>query len=218
MCFGFAQINSKGDCSPYYRCIVCSRTRHEPHSRRCTHARKKLKFRCALILLLIIVQNLFSIIHRRKERTTSNAKDTTLPCELKGNVIKVIDGDTIKLAFPHLPKVFREISCRLHGIDAPELKRSRCCQEKCLAKAAKRFLQNLHPVGSTVSLTSATKGKFFRLIANLSTNHGDTSGLMLNAGFAVQYYGSGARFDWCNVPQTQKIKSQIEKHCGGCGM
>ena len=94
---------------------------------------------------------------------------------LEGYIKRVIDGDTVRLTFENMPFVFRDISCRLRGIDAPELRRSRCCVEKCLAKIAKEYVEKLHPIGSVVTIVSPKKGKYFRIIANLTSSGRDTA-------------------------------------------
>ena len=135
---------------------------------------------------------------------------------LEGYIKRVIDGDTVRLTFENMPFVFRDISCRLRGIDAPELRRSRCCVEKCLAKIAKEYVEKLHPIGSVVTIVSPKKGKYFRIIANLTSSGRDTADLLFRAGLAVRYAGSGARFDWCGVPKIKKVADTIGKNCRIC--
>jgi len=135
---------------------------------------------------------------------------------LEGYIKRVIDGDTVRLTFENMPFVFRDIGCRLRGIDAPELRRGRCCVEKCLAKIAKEYLEKLHPIGSAVTIVSPKKGKYFRIIANLTSSGRDTADLLFRAGLAVRYEGFGPRFDWCGVPKIKKIADTIESFCGIC--
>ena len=146
------------------------------------------------------------IIHAQKKLDDTSS-------ELVGSVTKIIDGDTIQLLLDDTPMVFRRISCRLRGIDTPELRRSRCCIEKCLAKIAKEFVESLIPKGSVVKLLSPAKGKYFRLIANISTEKGDLSNILEQIGLAVKYNGYGKRYDWCAKPYQVNTAKLIRDRC-----
>ena len=123
---------------------------------------------------------------------------------LSGYIVHVIDGDTVKLQLHSIPPVFSRISCRIFGIDAPELRRSKCCAERCLAELARNLVASLHPKGSPVELVNPRQGKYFRFFLNLSSVAGDTSAVLLRHGLAVPYDGTGTRFPWCKPPRRHK--------------
>ena len=81
---------------------------------------------------------------------------------------------------------------------------------------AKEYVEKLHPIGSAVTIVSPEKGKYFRIIANLTSSGRDTADVLIRAGLAVRYKGFGSRFDWCGVPKIKKIADTIEKNCRIC--
>ena len=187
---------------------------------------QKIAFLCVLFLSAFVIEELISQDQRnsKNERYDSqyNIPSTDQRYEersgmiLEGSIKKIVDGDTVILTLDNMPSVFRDISCRLRGIDTPELRRSRCCVEKCLAKVAKEYVAKLHPLGSTVRIISPQKGKYFRIIANLTSNGKNTADILLLAGLAVRYEGYGERFNWCSIPKNKRITDSIEKHCHIC--
>ena len=202
-----------------------------------TSAVMKANKLCKLLLLLLIivsVEHLFNTIlnkptllpewyeeasryeEKRCDNSCTKKKLDDTSSELVGSVTKIIDGDTIQLLLDDTPMVFRRISCRLRGIDTPELRRSRCCIEKCLAKIAKEFVESLIPKGSVVKLLSPAKGKYFRLIANISTEKGDLSNILEQIGLAVKYNGYGKRYDWCAKPYQVNTAQLIRDRCDIC--
>ena len=135
---------------------------------------------------------------------------------LSGQIVRVIDGDTVKLQLHSIPPVFSRISCRIFGIDAPELRRSKCCAERCLAELARDLVARLHPKGSPVELINPRQGKYFRILSNLSSVAGDTSTVLLRHGLAVPYDGTGTRFPWCMPPKLSKAYKLSTMNCQHC--
>ena len=180
----------------------------------------KIVLLCALLFCVLITEDIMlqerDKSAARRHDGLKNIGEEQEGTVLEGYIKRVIDGDTVRLTFENMPFVFRDISCRLRGIDAPELRRSRCCVEKCLAKIAKEYVEKLHPIGSVVTIVSPKKGKYFRIIANLTSSGRDTADLLFRAGLAVRYAGSGARFDWCGVPKIKKVADTIGKNCRIC--
>lgn len=82
-------------------------------------------------------------------------------------VVKVYDGDTITLAFFRDGEPTR-ISCRINGIDTPELRRS-SEYEKALAYEAKDLLSNVL-LGKIVTIINPGKEKYGRVLCDLSTD------------------------------------------------
>ena len=151
-----------------------------------------------------------------KRRFLTKGSEEQRGTVLEGSIKRIIDGDTVLLNLDNMPPVFRDISCRIRGIDAPELRRGRCCVEKCLAKVAKDYIEKLHPPGSAVIIISPQKGKYFRIIGNLTSNGRNTADILLKAGLAVGYGGSGERFNWCGDPKIRTIADAIKNYCKNC--
>ena len=107
--------------------------------------------------------------------------------EYKCVITKIIDGDTvdvdIDLGFDcwlHKQRI------RLYGIDTPE-SRTRDKQEKRYGLAAKRFVMDFIPVGSSAILKSKEKGKYGRYLGDLKGGRKWLCKALLNNHHAVEY-------------------------------
>ncbi len=115
---------------------------------------------------------------------------------LKINAFDVYDGDTFFVDLEGVPDVLgKRIGVRLAGIDTPEI-RGKCPLEKELAIEAREFLRELIN-GKQVELRNITRGKYFRLVADVYVNNENVSNSLLASDLAVRYTGKGKRFDWC---------------------
>jgi endonuclease YncB( thermonuclease family) len=86
--------------------------------------------------------------------------------EYKAEVIRIVDGDTIVLRIDLGFKLSYKVSCRLHGINCPEL-RSKSASERVAAKAAKDFTQGELAIGSTVLVYSVELDKYGRPLVDI---------------------------------------------------
>lgn len=121
-----------------------------------------------------------------------------LPGPIPAEVIKIVDGDTVKVRAHIWVDQTVEISVRLRGIDAPELYRPKCAAEKALARTAKASVAASSPVGSTVTLSDITRDKYGgRVVASVTTSDGETlAARLLAQGQAIEM---GAPKPWCGV-------------------
>jgi micrococcal nuclease len=120
-------------------------------------------------------------------------------------VRRVYDGDTIFIDLPHTPEVFgTNLGVRLFGIDAPEMRGSKCAVEKCLARGARDFLQDMIHRASNVELRGAKRGKYFRLVARVFLTDRDNlvfdaSRRLISEGWAIPYLGDKKKAHfWCS--------------------
>jgi endonuclease YncB( thermonuclease family) len=86
--------------------------------------------------------------------------------EYNAEVIRIVDGDTIVLRIDLGFKLFWKVSCRLHGINCPEI-RSKDSQERIAAKAAKDFTASELPIGSIVLVYSVELDKYGRPLVDV---------------------------------------------------
>jgi len=86
--------------------------------------------------------------------------------EYQAEVVRIIDGDTIVLKIDLGFKLFWKVSCRLHGINCPEL-RSKDAEERKAAKAAKDFTSSELPIGSMVLVYSVELDKYGRPLVDI---------------------------------------------------
>ena len=112
--------------------------------------------------------------------------------EYKCKIIKVIDGDTtdvdIDLGFGVWLKKQR---IRFYGIDTPE-SRTRDLEEKKYGLAAKKYVTDRMPVGSTQTLVTVKdgKGKYGRILGQFKMEDGSIlNESMISEHHAVAYHG-----------------------------
>lgn len=127
-----------------------------------------------------------------------NAAADSLPGPIPAEVIKIVDGDTIKVRAMIWLDQTVEVSVRLRGVDAPELYRPKCAAEKTLARLAKASVAASAPLGSEVTLTGITRDKYGgRVVASVVTSDGETlAARLLAQGQAI---AMGSAKPWCGV-------------------
>ena len=103
-----------------------------------------------------------------------------------GEIISTTDGDTIHLTMDLGMRMYYKTSCRLAGINAPELKST---DEAIRAKAiaAKEYLATLLPAGTKVILDSKSLDKYGRAIVVITLNGLNINDKMIESGNAIIY-------------------------------
>lgn len=110
-----------------------------------------------------------------------------------GKVVRVIDGDSVKVSIPVDGHVWT-FPVRIEGIDCPEI-RTRNAEEKVLGFQAKGRVEDL-VLGKIVSLKLGEFDKFGRLLGSVTTSDGvNLSEDLISLGLAVPYKG-GKRPVW----------------------
>jgi micrococcal nuclease len=97
-------------------------------------------------------------------------------------VIRVVDGDTVRLELDLGWHTYRIENCRIAGIDAPEV-------STAAGKLAKAYAASALPVDAEVMFASKELDKYGRPLGDLVRNGIDFAELMLFQGHAVRYDG-----------------------------
>lgn len=107
---------------------------------------------------------------------------------IKAKFCQIYDGDTCKAVFPFAGKEYRW-SCRLNGIDTPEL-RTKNKEEKKMGIKARDYLRSLLN-GKELEIECSKFDKYGRLLITIySEEEGVTiNQMMINNGYAKEYYG-----------------------------
>ena len=119
-----------------------------------------------------------------------------IPGPVPARVVRVIDGDTLKVEARIWIGQYIVVNARIRGIDTPEL-RGDCAAEIENAKAAREALEEIVSPGP-VRLLNVDQDKFGgRVVADVTASEsGDVATNMLESGHARPYSG-GKRQPWC---------------------
>lgn len=108
---------------------------------------------------------------RTSDHYTPGTKKVSEPRSKPCTVVKVIDGDTVKLNCEY-PEGKRQVTVRLIGIDAPEMKDKKTGKPQCYAQQATQEAERLLPPGSAAAiwqdLTQAPTDRYGRVLAYVS--------------------------------------------------
>jgi endonuclease YncB( thermonuclease family) len=125
-----------------------------------------------------------------------------LPGPYRGDVERVIDGDTLAVRVTVWLGQDLRVLVRVRGVDAPEL-RGQCDAEKARARDAAAALARL-VAGGPVVLTAIEGDKYYgRVVADVTTSEGNHVGLALISGGFVRPYDGAARSGWCEIGATE---------------
>lgn len=108
-------------------------------------------------------------------------------------IVKVYDGDTCTILFKWKKQNIKT-SCRILGIDTPEL-RTKNKKEKELGYKAKEFLEGLI-LEQILMVKFGKNGKYGRPLVEIFLHNGQSiSDLMISNGYAKPYFG-GTKQKW----------------------
>ena len=113
-------------------------------------------------------------------------------------LIAVIDSDTFRADITGWPPIVGEnVRVRVRGVDSPEIRNSKCEQEKMLARKARSFTARLLWTARTIELRAIERDKYFRLLADVVFDGQDLATALAESGHGRPYMGKQKRPDWC---------------------
>ncbi len=144
--------------------------------------------RYTLILLAIFINNSYSndkCIHDEKN----------FYCV---KYIKNYDADTITFDIPNLhPLIGKNIAIRVNGVDTPELRTKNKCEKEAGYKA-KKIVENLLLSAKKIDLKNISRGKYFRIVADVYIDGKNLTDVLLKSNLAYEYHGkTKEKVDWC---------------------
>jgi endonuclease YncB( thermonuclease family) len=115
---------------------------------------------------------------------------------VEGEIISILDGDTVTVRLKVWIGQSIETSVRIAGIDTPEM-RGKCAEERQLATDARAEIIRLLP-DNRIRLYNIRLEKYAgRVLAEAKTTDGtDIARHMVEKGFARDYHGA-RRTGWC---------------------
>jgi len=120
-----------------------------------------------------------------------NVQSKELYGSYKAEVVKVIDGDTVKLNVRIWPQLTQQTNLRLKKINTPEKRGKKISDcEKKAGQATTNFRQKCLKGAKTVIVSDIQLGKFSgRVLGKLSRNGKDLGEALIKAGHAKPYSG-----------------------------
>ena len=113
----------------------------------------------------------------------------------RAELVRVVDGDTVRVHVHVWPGEYHEVAIRIGGIDTPELHAKTTC-ERQMAFRAKQFTEQF-VTGKALRVLNIQPDKYNdRMVADLEAEGEDLKLALLKAGLARSYDG-GAKPPWC---------------------
>lgn len=141
----------------------------------------------------------------------SPARGAELEGPVAAHVVRVIDGDTVRVEARIWINQRIDVEVRLAKIDAPEIgSHAHCDSERDTAERAKAYLASLIE-GRDVKLADIGTDKYGgRVDARIVLDDGrDVSGLMLAEHLAMAYEG-GHKTPWCPTAEANAYRARSE--------
>lgn len=112
------------------------------------------------------------------------------------DLTRVVDGDTFGSTYKVLDKT---LNVRVYGIDTPEKGwRAKCSREALLAKSATEFADKIiFKESNNVEFFPKGTDKYGRILVEIFVNGTSYKDIMIEQGYAKEYYGKGPKPDWC---------------------
>ena len=106
--------------------------------------------------------------------------------DTQAEVVRVVDGDTFYARIKDFhPIVGYEIGIRVYGIDTREKDDG--------GDIAKDLVTTLLTPGKRVTLSDMRRGKFFRIVADVTVDGQSLADILIEKGLAYEYYGGTKR-------------------------
>lgn len=114
-------------------------------------------------------------------------------------ILRIIDGDTIVIAAPYLPRPLKpELAVRIYGVDTPEKGHlARCAQENERALQASQYTTRMIQSGKKIQVTLYRWDKFGgRVLGDIVVDGESVRQGLIKNGLAREYYGDRKQ-SWC---------------------
>ena len=147
------------------------------------------------------VRALFSVLLFVSIASNGSADSQNYQGPYRGEVIRIIDGDTFVADVQIWPNIYSRVSIRLRGLDAPESYRPACGPERNIATSWTETLEEILPIGTEIVLRNVQNGKFSgRVVADVQ-RLANTNAMNINPLIAHRrgnIFGVDG-IDWCNL-------------------
>ena len=152
-----------------------------------------------VILLILSIATVSTVLanNYKNPPTRTDTYDHAIRITAGADVLDIINGDTIRVSAHMWPGHQWTGLIRFAGLDAPELRRSKCQAEKDQGIMARDTLVSLIP--PRVLLVNIRNGSFAnRYVAAVMDGTRNLAHVLMENGVGRPYYGKGKRKPWCN--------------------
>ena len=159
-----------------------------------------------MIMIRLLLPLSFAITTSAFSAGLCDHTDTRFNCV---QFVKNYDADTITFNIPGIHSLLgRNISVRVMGIDAPELRTKDQC-EKSKSKEAKTLVHKLLKNARRIDLVDVKRGKYFRIVANVIIDGKSLSQQLLDRKLAYSYDGgTKSKINWCQSNEARSISGR----------
>lgn len=116
-------------------------------------------------------------------------------------IVRVLDGDTVEVEAPYLPKELRSggLKLRILGVDTPEKGHlAKCSLENQRSLAAKLFVEQQISAARNAKIWLKGWDKYGgRVLGDVFIDGQWLSAMLISKGYAIEYDGSKKEKDWC---------------------
>ena len=115
-------------------------------------------------------------------------------------IIEIIDGDTIRIDAPFLPKELKQtLLLRIYGVNTPEKGfRAKCSRENLMALNAKSYVEQEIKNGKDIFVILYKWDKYGgRVLGDLIIDGVPLNQKLIESNYATPYYGKGKKKNWC---------------------
>ena len=149
-----------------------------------------------MILIIIILLSSLCINSANAFSLLPWKKDAKL---YKFEVLRIIDGDSIKVYVEDLPKNLQKTTIRLARIDTPESgSKAQCEEERLLAIKAKEYTSNFLAQSKKPKFEPIGYEKYGRILAEVFVEKKNLANELVKANLAIHYDGGHKENPWCN--------------------
>jgi len=123
--------------------------------------------------------------------SSDNQNYGTLICS---EVTSIYNGDTFRCNIDGVhPLLGNRIGIRVRGVDTPEMKDKRSIIKELTQKAKQYTVAKLR-AGKIIELRNATRGKYFRIVADVYIDDQNLANLLITEGLGKKY--DGGKKEW----------------------
>ncbi|KQI71984.1 nuclease [Loktanella sp. 5RATIMAR09] len=142
-------------------------------------------------------------------QASSEGDEQTRYVSYTAKVVRVIDGDTLDVEVDLWPGLIAQYAVRVRGIDAPELRRVGCEEERIWGQEARNQVEKLYPEGTVVRLEYVARDAFDgRVVADVKRWRSDRwlslADELIQRGLAVEWEPTMADVQWCLLATTRE--------------